>query len=108
MQELYSEAKISIKTSEYLNLPNIHFYNWCYQRYGLNRGTFNTIEDWLYNHGVINVLSRRIYLLAFLNYLEEKGIKKGSTKYLKFGQGGLARKFHDFLNILEENPLSKY
>lgn len=65
MPKQYSAANTPLKDSAFLNLPTIHFYDWYYEQYGLNRGVFNTIDNWFYDYGIVNVLFRRIYLLFF-------------------------------------------
>jgi len=87
----------------YLNLPNIQFYNWCKKEYGVNKGIFNTIDDWFYDHGIEGIIIRRAYLITFLEYLtsEEK-----EAKTVRFGHGGLSMKLHAFLNT-QQQPLLK-
>ncbi|MET1029939.1 hypothetical protein [Domibacillus tundrae] len=106
MPEQYSAAGSPLKDSTFLNLPNSRFYEWCYEKYGLNRGVFNTIDNWLYEYGIVNVLSRRIYLLAFLDFAEASGIRRGEQKYLKFGHGGLSEKLREFLQVQEDHIYS--
>lgn len=98
MSEQYSTVNSSLNNSTFLNLPDTRFYKWCYEQFGLNRGVFNTIDNWFYDNGIVNVLSRRIYLVAFLNYVETSGLIQQGERYLKFGHGGLSKKLREFLN----------
>ncbi|OAH58795.1 hypothetical protein AWH49_03735 [Domibacillus aminovorans] len=97
-----SKKAANIKHSEYLNLPNVRFYNWCREQYGLNKGVFHTIDDWFYEYGIVNILSRRVYLLAFLEYAKASGMKQEDHKFIRFGNGGLVVKLREFLQIQED------
>ena|GEM_PF-1598275 len=81
---------------EYLHLPNVRFYHWCEAQYGLNKGIFNTIDDWFYEHGIENILFRRAYLIAFLELASAQSAKE-ERKLVRFGSGGLSAKLHEFL-----------
>ncbi|WNS78361.1 hypothetical protein RRU94_07845 [Domibacillus sp. DTU_2020_1001157_1_SI_ALB_TIR_016] len=106
MQELYSAATAPFKDSAFLNLPNTRFYEWCHKQYGLNRGVLNTIDNWFYDYGIINVMSRRIYMLAFLDYVKEAGLRSNGQKFIKFGHGGLSEKLKEFLELHDAHAYS--
>lgn len=89
----------SRKKKEYLHLPDLQFFKWCNQQYGVNKGVYNTIDDWLYHFGISDILSRRIQLLEFLEFAKSTGIDEGKHKFIRFGNGGLVRKLHDFTKI---------
>ncbi|WP_226280814.1 hypothetical protein [Cytobacillus oceanisediminis] len=89
----------SIICSKFLNLPDLHFFNWCNQRYGINKGVYNTIDEWFFQEGNINILARRILLLAFLEYISDKGLKHENHKFIKFGNGGLVKRLKEFNSI---------
>lgn len=91
--------KKSIDTSEYLNLPDLQFFLWCQQQYKVNKGIYNTIDNWFYEYGIDQIHHRRIYILAFLEFTREEGIDQ--KKYLKFGKGGLTRKLYQFTKNTE-------
>ena len=82
--------------NEYLNLPDLQFYKWCNDQYGVNRGVFNTIDNWFFENGIINIQHRRIYLLAFLDHTLEEGMKQEHDKFIRFGNGGLTRQLQKF------------
>lgn len=82
--------------TEYLNLPDLLFYQYCQRNYYLNRGNYHIIDQWFYKHGVLNLIFRRIYMLAFLDYVS-KGEGLVVHKYMKFGKGGLTSKLNEFL-----------
>ena len=96
---LFSKKKKqnSFETSQYLNLPDIKFFIWCNQQYGVNRGVYNTIEQSFYEYGIVNIHKRRIQLLAFLDFVKDE--KQNQMKFIRFGHGGLTRKMKEFLNI---------
>ncbi|WP_010282136.1 hypothetical protein [Bacillus timonensis] len=104
MKNALDANKIRIKTreihsfeqNEYLNLPDLQFYKWCSSQYGVNRGVFNTIDNWFFGNGIINIQHRRIYLLAFLDYSVEEGMKEEHGKFIRFGNGGLTRELQKF------------
>ncbi|MFC6603187.1 hypothetical protein ACFQDF_19260 [Ectobacillus funiculus] len=51
-------GRTSLKQNEYLNLPDLQFFNWCNQQYRLNRGIYNTIDEWF-----IIMASRKFFLV---------------------------------------------
>ena len=93
-----SKEKI-LEKSEYLNVPDLQFFLWCQQQYRLNKGIYNTIDSWFYEYGIINIHHRRIYILAFLEFVKDEG--NGQKKYLQFGKGGLTRKLDQFVRSNE-------
>lgn len=106
MQERYLADGSPFKKSAFLNLPNTRFYEWCHKQYGLNRGVLNTIDNWFYDYGIVNVLSRRIYTLAFLDYVKEAGLQRNGQKFVKFGHGGLSEKLKEFLQLHDNHAYS--
>lgn len=100
---LFSNTKIqnSIKTSQYLNLPDLQFFIWCNQEYGVNRGVYNTIEQSFYEYGIVNIHQRRIHLLAFLDFVKDE--KQDQMKFIRFGHGGLNRKIKEFFKVSGQN-----
>ncbi|WP_285768360.1 hypothetical protein [Peribacillus sp. SI8-4] len=83
---------------EHLNLPDRMFFHWCQQQYALNRGVYNTIDNWFHAYGIIDILYRRINLLAFLEYASAPEQAIGQAKPIKFGKGGLTKKLQDFMS----------
>jgi hypothetical protein len=57
---------------------------------------FNTIDDWFFEYGVIDVLNRRFYILAFLEFVKGDIHGTRAQKFIKFGHGGLAIKLKEF------------
>jgi riboflavin kinase len=84
------------RTSKYLNLPDLQFYNWCNQQYRVNRGVYNTIDQWFYEYGIVNIHSRRIQILAFLDFVKDEMLEE-QPKYIRFGHGGLTKRLNEFM-----------
>jgi riboflavin kinase len=89
--------KFSLEKSEYLNLPDLHFFKWCNHHFGLNKGIYNTIDAQLYKYGITNIILRRIHLVAFLRFVKDTGIETNKHKCIRFGSGGLMKKLNEFL-----------
>lgn len=75
-------------------VPDYKFVTYCFEEYGLNRGIYNTIDEWLYENGYLHIVERRWMILAFLQSLQA-----GQTRssFLKFGKGGLTKQLLDFI-----------
>jgi len=91
--------KTALHITPSLNLPDLSFYNICNQQYRINRGVYNTIDDWFFKYGIIDVVYRRIYILAFLDFVSNKYKDKAeSSKYIRFGHGGLTKALNTFIS----------
>ncbi|MFC5541876.1 MAG: hypothetical protein C0P75_005120 [Bacilli bacterium] len=78
------------KYNELLHLPDLQFSQYCEQQFSVNKGIYNTIDQWFYRKGIINILARREKILLFMLY-------SCSTKEkVKFGPGGLTKALEDF------------
>lgn len=95
------EINNSLANHEYLNLPDLQFFCMCQKKYKLNKGVFNTIDSWFYDYGIVSVISRRIYILAFLDFVKEVETDVASYKYIRFGHGGLSNKLNQFIKETE-------
>ncbi len=79
-------------------LPDLAFAEWCQEVFGLNRGVYNTIDRWLFERGITNVILRRQTLVAFLRFAAARGVQRADKKFLHFGQGGLVPLLNEFVN----------
>lgn len=79
-----------MRLEEILNLPDLQFNQYCEQRFDVNKGVYNTIDNWFYNQGINSVVERRKTVLQFLY---EITLNEGKVK---FGPGGLTRKLQAF------------
>jgi len=57
-----------------------------YYQFGINRGVYNTIEQWFFDHGYTEVTGRRTEIIKFLRCVSERFHKNGK---LIFGSGRL-------------------
>ncbi|OIK10191.1 hypothetical protein BIV60_22110 [Bacillus sp. MUM 116] len=85
------KRQLSSCSEEYIHLTDLAFIQLCNDEHGINRGVYNTIDNWIYNQGIKNILERRRLLLAFLESLRDN---ENSRK--KFGHGGLTPKLEEF------------
>lgn len=89
------EITSGITNSKYLNLPDLEFSLWCQRKYKVTKGIYNELDCWFYEYDIVNVHHRRIYILAFLEFIKEQSNDK--KKYFQFGAGGLNGKLHQFI-----------
>ncbi|WP_203557257.1 hypothetical protein [Bacillus sp. B15-48] len=66
------------KQSDYVHLPDLQFIRFCMNQFGINRGIYNTIDSWFYEHGMTNIIERRkksiIFLaIVFTNFVNKTG-----------------------------------
>ena len=75
---------------EMLNLPDILFARLCESKFAINKGVYNTIDNWFFEKGIVQITSRRELILTFFQsiYIQQ-------TK-VKFGPGGLTMKLDTF------------
>lgn len=74
---------------EIVNLPDLSFVRYCKIKYDLNRGVYNTIDEWLYKKEVEDITLRRKFILEFLLFFVHSVEHNG-----KIGKGNLT----NFLN----------
>ncbi|NRD79162.1 hypothetical protein HPT25_17530 [Bacillus sp. BRMEA1] len=87
----------SFESSKYLNLPDLQFYQWCNHHYMINRGVYNTIDQWFFDYGIINIHHRRIQILGFLEFVKPNHIGQNQNKFIRFGHEGLKKRLYDFI-----------
>ncbi|QQK78135.1 hypothetical protein HUG15_01410 [Salicibibacter cibarius] len=66
----------------------------CLEKYGVNRGIYNTIDEWFYDQGIEDIIERRKEILRFLEFVENQYEKKNEKR--KFGKGGLKISLQDY------------
>jgi riboflavin kinase len=81
------------QTDTHLNMPDLLFSRFCEEEYKVNRGVYNTIEQWLYNQGVHNIIQRREVILSFFLFIRTS---QNSDGKIKFGHGGLTERLNKF------------
>lgn len=79
-----SEATASkLGQARYLNLPDLQFFNWCHSQFRVNKGIYNTIDQWFYDEGIENIHPRRVHVIAFYN-LHKKEMEERQEKQESF------------------------
>lgn len=68
--------------------PDLAFHHYCLQMYRLNRGTYNTIDQWLFDNGYPEIKRRRKMIIVFLERMVKMQAEEG-RKFLSFGKGNL-------------------
>lgn len=90
----FSNVKMHIQLSV-IHLPDLEFARYCADKYGVNRGIYNTIDKWFSEKGYNDIVKRRRKILYFLEWV---------TAYitddlkLKFGNKGLSEQMERYLN----------
>lgn len=97
-----NEGESSLKRYEYLNLPDLQFFNWCNQQYKINRGVYNTIDQWFYDDGLKGILPRRLYILSFLRFVSDNKRESNPQKFIRFGNGGLTKQLTEFKTMIDK------
>ncbi|OBZ13958.1 hypothetical protein A7975_12075 [Bacillus sp. FJAT-26390] len=76
--------------------PDLAFHHYCLQMYQLNRGVYNTIDQWLYDNGYPEIKRRRKMIIRFLDLMAKKQAEEG-RKFLSFGKGNLIVELSEFV-----------
>jgi len=75
-----------------VHLPDLEFARFCEERYGINRGVYNTIDKWFAEEYNVNIIRRRTIILCFLHWVKayiprEEKVEfgaKGLSEQLRF------------------------
>ncbi|MFC7441578.1 hypothetical protein [Laceyella putida] len=78
--------------------PDFQFAAWCLRQYGINRGVYNTIDDWLFRFGMKDIVSRRMMIISFLTQVRQSKLNHENSEKIKFGKGLLVAALTRFLN----------
>lgn len=86
----------TVEKKEAIHLPDIDFVRHCERKFRVNRGIYNTIDEWFYHEGITGITERRASTLEFLEYLHGvNGIKNNGK--INFKSHGLASRLQSFL-----------
>lgn len=85
-----------------IHLTDLMFFKYCEKNFNINRGVYNTIDNWFYDKGILNIEQRRIQIISFLVYKCEE-----SSLDSQFGKGGLSFKLKKYLNLQSEKETVK-
>jgi riboflavin kinase len=80
-----------------IHLPDLKFVQYCNRNFRINRGIYNTIDEYFYNEGMLNITRRRRKIIGFLTYLRHTNSIKSNGK-INIGNCGLSSKLHAFSN----------
>lgn len=80
-----------------IDYTDYSFQKLCENKYGINRGVYNVIDNWFYEQSIIRVQERRSLILSFLHYVTS------NSKKIKFGKGGLRHKLEEYWKFAEVN-----
>ncbi|WP_413376773.1 hypothetical protein [Alkalihalobacillus sp. 1P02AB] len=81
-----------------INKTDLDFFRYCQGQYGINRGVYNTIENWFYNKKIEEITVRRKYVLQFLQFVY--GDQKGTGK---LGKGKVSDNLHQFWSTINNH-----
>lgn len=70
-----------------VHLPDLEFVKFCAEKFGINRGVYNTIDKWFTKNHTINIIWRRTTILRFLYWVTVYIPREGK---LEFGAKGLS------------------
>ncbi|MCM3638930.1 hypothetical protein M3152_14600 [Sporosarcina luteola] len=84
-----------------IHLPDLSFIRLCNEKYGVNRGLYNTIDTFFYERGFERIVERRKIILSFLDYVQE-GMDENTSR-TKFGSGGLKIKIDEYFSEVEKH-----
>ncbi|RNB87093.1 hypothetical protein EDM56_15475 [Brevibacillus fluminis] len=80
---------VPLADNDILNMPDIQFAAWCHEQYGVNRGIYNTIDQWLFQRGFRQIVLRRKEIIAFLRQVSREKRGKAQSDRIKLGKGVL-------------------
>ncbi|OIK10724.1 hypothetical protein BIV60_19820 [Bacillus sp. MUM 116] len=81
-----------------INLPDLLFSRYCKETFGLNRGVYNTIDEWFYNNSAESIEVRRKKILDFLLFYISS-LKDIEKCKIKFGKGNLVNLLTEYMKI---------
>ncbi len=86
-----------------LQFPDLRFASYCCKTFGVNRGVFNVVDEWFFEQGIVDVLTRRNFIVHFFETLYQE------NKDISFGSGGVKKALHTFWAVQRtpqkvENP----
>ncbi|MBM4764768.1 hypothetical protein [Bacillus sp. B15-48] len=82
------------KYTEFIHLPDLLFNQLCIKQFGINRGVYNTIDEWFFENGIKNILERRQRIFHFLVWYIQSGLATNGN--IKFGHGNLSKKLREY------------
>ncbi|MEK6448444.1 hypothetical protein [Priestia aryabhattai] len=77
----------------HIHMPDLLFVRFCNEKYKINRGVYNTVEQWFYDQGIHNIIQRREIILSFLLF---NRTCQSCNEKIKFGHGGVTGQLNEF------------
>ncbi|ETI68298.1 hypothetical protein [Neobacillus vireti] len=88
---------IFVEQKTIINLPDQLFSRYCKETFGLNRGVYNTIDEWFYKNSAESIEVRRKKILDFLLFYVSS-LKNVEECKIKFGKGNLINLLAEYMN----------
>lgn len=89
-----------------VQLPDILFVKHCEKEYGLNRGVYNTIDQWFFEkNSELTVEMRRKLIILFIEYFKSDFVDN-QEKFV-VGKGNLVNYLNNFWSLYLEKELKK-
>lgn len=84
---------MEFQSEELFNIPDTLFSKFCEEKFGVNKGVYNTIDHWFHQQGLTSIVNRRKMIILFC-----QSVHCNENKKVKFGHGGLTPKLNMFLH----------
>lgn len=65
------EMAVRLDIRKAIHFTDLEFVRLCKEKFGLNRGVYNTVDAWFYEQGVTRITDRRAYILVLQPRSEE-------------------------------------
>ena len=82
-----------VQNDLHFQMPDLFFARICEEKYGVNRGIYNTVDEWFFKQGIEEIVERRKTMLTFFDSIKKVENKQGK---IKFGPKGLTERLTQF------------
>ncbi len=82
-------------SSRVIHYTDHSFQRFCHENFGINRGIYNTIENWFYKKGLEDIIRRRNEIVAFLEFTAVDFYETKQER-IRFGSGRLTIKLDEY------------
>jgi hypothetical protein len=83
------ESEFQSSVRRLIHAPDLQFAQYTIERFRINRGTYNTIDAWLFREGWTDIRKRRAAALRFL--AQAAAMANGDGRFVRFGHGNLSK-----------------
>ncbi|WP_158735743.1 hypothetical protein [Alteribacillus sp. YIM 98480] len=78
-----------------IHLPDLLFTTFLSDHFGVNRGVYNTVDEYLYKAGLKDITERRKTVIDFFTYLQRvNGVKANGR--INIGRHGLSSRLQEY------------